>query len=286
MLMLVGVLAGCRNDMHDQPRYKPLRRSDFFLDGRSERPLIPGTVPRGYLKEDAYFYTGMVGNNQPGNELPFPLTAQVLRRGQERFDIYCQPCHSRVGDGNGMIVQRGFRRAASYHTDALRAAPLGHFFDVMTNGFGAMPDYSQQLQPADRWAVAAYIRALQLSQHATLADVPADQRNNISNEPSTVPSIGGTGTMGEIPAPTGAAGAGEPATLGNEAAPGQMVTPQQQQGQPLPPSQQPYSPGAPTPQQNPNPAVPQNPRSPQQMQNQQQQQQQQPRPQNPGGQPR
>jgi hypothetical protein len=223
------VLAACRLDMHDQPRTKPLRRSDFFMDARTERPLLPGVVARGQFHEDAYYYTGMVGPNKPGNDLPFPLTAEVLRRGQERFNIYCSPCHSRVGDGNGMIVQRGYRKPPSYHTDQLRTAPLGHFFDVMTNGFGAMPDYRQQVEPADRWAIAAYIRALQLSQNARLSDVPADMQKSIATEPSVVPSIGGSGTLGEVPAATGAAG--EPPTQGNEAAPGQVRAPQQNQQQ-------------------------------------------------------
>ncbi len=181
-LALLFLLAGCRQDMHDQPRYKPLRRSDFFADGRSSRPLVPGTVARGQLHEDTYFYTGMTAPNQPGNTIPFPVTAEVLRRGQERFNIYCSPCHSRVGDGNGMIVQRGYRHPPSFHTDTLRSLPMGHYFDVMTNGFGAMPDYSQQVPPADRWAIAAYIRVLQKSRDAKLADVPALERARLEEQ--------------------------------------------------------------------------------------------------------
>ena len=169
LLLTLLVLAGCRQDMHDQPRFKPLAMSDFYADLRSSRPPVEGTVARGQLHEDTYFYTGKVGDN-PGDYMPFPVTEEVLQRGRERFDIYCAPCHSRLGDGNGMIVQRGFQHPPSYHTERLRKAPLGYFFQVMTGGFGAMPDYAQQIQPRDRWCIVAYIRALQLSQDATQAD--------------------------------------------------------------------------------------------------------------------
>lgn len=169
------VLVGCRQDMHDQPRFKPLAMSDFYPDLRSARPPVEGTVARGQLHEDAYFYTGKMGAN-PGDYLPFPATADVLARGQERFNIYCSPCHSRIGDGNGMIVQRGYRTPPSYHTERLRKAPLGYFFDVITNGFGAMPDYASQIPPRDRWCIVAYIRALQLSQNATMADVASGEK--------------------------------------------------------------------------------------------------------------
>jgi mono/diheme cytochrome c family protein len=168
-------LAGCREDMQVQPYYRPLRENDFFADKRSARPMIAGTVARGHLDADTYFYTGKVGNND-GDYMPFPVTPEVMARGQQRFNIYCSPCHSELGDGNGMIVQRGYKRPPSYHIDRLRRAPIGYFFDVMTNGFGAMPDYSQQVSPEDRWAIAAYIRALQLSQHATEADVPSGEQ--------------------------------------------------------------------------------------------------------------
>jgi len=169
------VLAGCRLDMHDQPKFKPLAENTFYVDLRSARDPIAGTVARGQLHEDSYFYTGKIGNN-PGDYLPFPVTPDVMARGQDRFNIYCSPCHSRVGDGNGMIVQRGYRRPPSYHIDRLRKAPLGYFFDVMTNGFGAMPDYASQIPPRDRWAIVAYIRALQLSQDASQTDVPTGQK--------------------------------------------------------------------------------------------------------------
>jgi len=175
-LGLIGVLllAGCRQDMHDQPRFKPLAKSDFYADLRSARTPVAGTVARGQLHEDSYLYTGKIGNN-PGDYMPFPVTEEVLLRGRERFDIYCSPCHSRLGDGRGMIVQRGFRAPPSYHTERLRNAPLGYFFDVITQGFGAMPEYASQIPARDRWAIVAYIRALQLSQHATSSDVPAGQ---------------------------------------------------------------------------------------------------------------
>lgn len=164
-------LVGCRQDMHNQPKFKPLRENDFYTDKRSARPIIEGTVARGQLNEDSYYYTGKVGNAY-ATEFPFPVTEQVLKRGQERFNIYCSPCHSEIGDGNGMIVARGFKKPPSYHTERLRTAPVGHFFDVITNGFGAMGDYSAQVSVQDRWAIVAYIRALQFSQNATRADVP------------------------------------------------------------------------------------------------------------------
>jgi hypothetical protein len=167
-----SLLAGCRQDMQDQPKFVPQRGTDFYADGRSARPQVDNTVARGQLHEDAYFSTGMQGGKE-GDGMPFPVTMEVLERGQERYNIYCTPCHSRVGNGEGMIVQRGYRPAGNYHTPRLMAAPLGHFFNVMTNGFGAMPDYAAQLTPADRWAVVAYIKALQLSQAATPADAPA-----------------------------------------------------------------------------------------------------------------
>ena len=168
-LILPLALASCRQDMHDQPRFKALAESDFYPDLRSARPPVEGTVARGQLRSDAYFYTGKVGND-PGDYMPFPVTEEVLKRGQERFDIYCAPCHSRLGDGNGMIAQRGYRHPPSYHEERLRKAPLGYFFGVITDGFGAMPSYADQIPADDRWRIVAYIRALQLSQNATQAD--------------------------------------------------------------------------------------------------------------------
>lgn len=174
-LAVITVLSGCRTDMHVQPRQNPLSRSDFFTDQRSERPPVEGTVARGQLREDTYFYTGKLGNN-PGDYMPFPLTKEVLERGRERYNIYCAPCHSRLGDGNGFIPSRGFaRKPPSFHDPRLQKAALGYFYDVITNGFGIMPDYASQIPPEDRWKIVAYIRALQLSQNATRTDVPQGQ---------------------------------------------------------------------------------------------------------------
>jgi mono/diheme cytochrome c family protein len=169
------VLAGCREDMQDMPRYKPLAATDFFGDGRSERPLPQGTVARGFLRIDSARYTGKV-DGKPVDTFPFPITRADLERGQQRFNIYCAPCHSRVGDGNGMIVRRGYKQAANYHTQKLIDAPVGHFFDVITNGFGAMPSYASRVMPDDRWRIAAYIRVLQFSENATVNDVPPAER--------------------------------------------------------------------------------------------------------------
>jgi len=175
-LWLIVLSVACRQDMHDQPKYIPLRESTFFADQRSARPIIAGTVARGQLYEDTLLSTGRV-NGADARVFPFPIDERVMARGRERFDIYCSPCHGRTGQGDGMVVRRGYRRPPSYHQDRLRDAPVGHFFDVMTNGFGAMPDYAAQIRVEDRWAIAAYIRALQLSEHATLADVPVAERN-------------------------------------------------------------------------------------------------------------
>jgi len=193
------VLAGCRQDMHDQPRFKPLAMSDFYPDMRSSRPPVEGTVARGQLHDDTYFYTGKVGKD-PGDYMPFLVTKDVLERGQQRFNIYCAPCHSRLGDGNGIVVQRGFRAPPSYHTDRLRKAPLGYFFEVMTYGYGAMPEYAPQIPARDRWCIVAYIRALQLSQSAANSDVPVGQQ-----VPSEAPQFrgdpGSGATLPEAAAP-------------------------------------------------------------------------------------
>ena len=183
---LLTATVACRQDMHDQPKYIPLRQSQFFKDASSARPLVEDTVARGTLQDDVGFFTGKDGAKEV-DALPFPLTAQVLDRGEQRFNIYCSPCHDNLGTGQGMIVRRGYRQPPTFHIDRLRQAPLGHFVDVMTNGFGAMPDYRAQVAPRDRWAIAAYIRALQLSQHASVADVPADDRPKLS-QPAARPS--------------------------------------------------------------------------------------------------
>lgn len=175
VLLLALSAAACRQDMHDQPKYRGLRPSSFFADGLAARPVIAGTVPRGRLDEDPLLYTGKEGDAAAA-VFPFPVDQQVMERGQERFNIFCAPCHGRTGMGDGMVVQRGYRRPPPLDDQRLREAPVGHFFDVITHGFGAMPDYAAQIRPADRWAITAYVRALQLSAHATLADVPPAAR--------------------------------------------------------------------------------------------------------------
>ena len=170
-LLAIG-LAGCRQDMHDAPRYDPLESSAITPGQPSARPLLEGTVARGHLNDNRVLHTGME-NDTPVTVFPFEITRADLDRGQERYNIYCSPCHSRIGDGLGMVVQRGFRQATSFHLDRMREAPVGYFFDVMTNGFGAMADYKAQIAVEDRWRIAAYIRALQFSHQATTADVPA-----------------------------------------------------------------------------------------------------------------
>ena len=171
------LVTGCRQDMQNQPKLIPQRGSDMFADHRGARPQVMDTVARGQLREDSYFYTGVVqganGYREEQNLMPFPVTLDVLKRGQERFNIYCMPCHSRVGNGLGAIVDRGYKPAANLHDQVRVSQPISHYFYVMTHGYGAMPDYSSQLTPVDRWAVAAYIRALQLSQAAAVKDVPA-----------------------------------------------------------------------------------------------------------------
>lgn len=215
ILVLAALAFGaCRQDMHDQPKYRPLRPVDqigSINDGRSARPLVEGAVARGELRDDVEFYTGRIAGSgktvattpptassqlagQPASagsvglqgfvtEFPMQISAADLDRGQERFNIYCSVCHGPLGDGGGMIPRRGFRKPPSYHDDRLRNAPAGYFFDVITNGFGNMPDYSAQVEPADRWRIIAYIRALQLSQRASVADVPPDKRGELNKKP-------------------------------------------------------------------------------------------------------
>jgi mono/diheme cytochrome c family protein len=175
-------LTACRQDMHNEPRYKPLAESDFFKDHRSARPMVEGTVARGHLRIDEARYTGKI-NGEEIDQFPIPITKEDIERGQTRFNVYCTPCHSRIGDGNGMIVLRGFRQPPSYYSDRLRNEPVGHYFDVITNGFGAMASYASRVQTDDRWRIIAYIRALQLSESASINDVPADQRQNLAVEP-------------------------------------------------------------------------------------------------------
>jgi mono/diheme cytochrome c family protein len=180
LTVVVATLGGgaCRQDMHNAPRVDPYEETDAFADGRPMRPIPEGTVARGHLNEDELMFAGKSGG-QFVDQFPFQVTRDVLERGRDRFNIYCSPCHGRTATGNGIIVQRGLRPPPSFHDDKIRSQPVGYYFDVMTNGFGAMQDYRSQLEAKDRWAVAAYIRALQYSQHASLADVPADKRGEL-----------------------------------------------------------------------------------------------------------
>jgi mono/diheme cytochrome c family protein len=208
ILLLTVAAIGCRQDMADQPKYLPLEQSDLFADKQASRPLEPGTVARGYLQEDSAFFTGAketdiqpawvsaligagtvwnvvalsVPMQEPVAEFPFPITEAVMKHGQERFNIYCAVCHDRVGTGHGRIVQRGYIHPPSFHTDRLRKAPVGHFFQVITRGFGAMPDYAQQISPSDRWAIVAYVRALQESQNTPLKDIPEEVQRRLDAE--------------------------------------------------------------------------------------------------------
>jgi len=169
--------------MHDQPKYRPYRRSEFFGDERSARPQVAGTVARGQLQEDTLLATGKAGAAF-ADTLPVAVDEAMIRRGQDRFRIYCSPCHGLLGRGDGMIVRRGYRQPSSFHADRLRAQPAGYFFDVISHGFGAMPDYAAQIALKDRWAIVAYVRVLQMSQDATLADVPADRRGELDEPPA------------------------------------------------------------------------------------------------------
>jgi hypothetical protein len=196
LLVLIAITTGCRIDMHIQPYYRPFAKSDFFADDRSARMPVEGTVARGDLREDTYFYTGKIGNNL-GDYMPFPVTAEVLARGRERYNIYCAPCHGRVGDGNGFIPTRGFRQPPSFHIDRLRNVPIAYLFDVDTNGYGV-------IAPRDRWCIAAYIRALQLSQNAHASDVPAGQK--VPSPPPQFRDIGNGATLPEIALPAAVEG--------------------------------------------------------------------------------
>lgn len=173
--VLLTAAGACRQDMFNQPRYKPLQASTFFADGRASRPLPEDTVPFGGAPPDELLSTGRVGGIA-ADRFPFPVTAAVLDRGQQRYEIFCSVCHGATGSGNGMVVQRGFKAPPSFHTDRLRQAPAGHFVEVMTNGFGAMYDYRSRVAPEDRWAIAAYIRALQQSENVPLSEIPAPER--------------------------------------------------------------------------------------------------------------
>jgi len=171
--LCVALAAGCRQDMADQPRYNPLAPSTFFADGRSERPLVQNTVARGSIAFDA------LAIPKDSNAFPLPVTAALLERGQDRYKIFCTPCHGLQGDGNGFVAMRGMKHPPSYHIERLRDAPVGYFYDVVTNGFGVMPDYAEQIPPPDRWAIVAYIRVLQLSRNAKLSELPPDLKSKL-----------------------------------------------------------------------------------------------------------
>jgi mono/diheme cytochrome c family protein len=175
---LVAASVACRQDMHDQPTYSALEASDIFEDGSASRPPIPGTVARGQLKEDVEFYTGKLPGEagDPVTEFPFPIDERVMARGREMFDAYCAVCHGRTGAGDGMVVRRGFSRPPSLVDDRMRDLPPGHFFDIISNGFGAMPDHASQIRVEDRWAIVAYLRALQLSASVSVNDIPPAER--------------------------------------------------------------------------------------------------------------
>jgi mono/diheme cytochrome c family protein len=173
-------LAGCsRLDMQDQPKLKYERPSDFFADGRSGRPEVDGTVARGSLNEDTAFYDGTDAAGNDVDAFPVAVDKAFIERGRQRFDAFCAPCHGRIGNGLGMIVRRGFKQPPSYHIDRLRNAPVGHLYQVITNGYGAMLNYAQQVTVRDRWAIVAYIRALQYSQNANIDELPTEARARI-----------------------------------------------------------------------------------------------------------
>ena len=174
---------GCRQDMHDQAKYEPYEVSDFFTDGRASRLPVPGTVARGWLREDPHLYRGIGPDGGFATTLPMPLSRELVERGHQRYDIFCSPCHGRLGDGLGMIVQRGFKQPASFHEARLREMPYGYYFDVMTNGFGEMSSYRAQVPVEDRWAIAAYVRALQLSRQVPQNQLTAAERRELEDTP-------------------------------------------------------------------------------------------------------
>ena len=194
--LLLLALTACRRDMQDQPRYKPLAASEFFSDGRSARPEVEGTIARGQLRIDEARYTGKIAGEDI-TEFPIPISKDDIERGQARFNVYCTPCHGRLGDGNGMVVMRGFRQPPSYYSQRLMDAPVGHFYDVISNGFGSMASYASRVTPDDRWRIIAYIRALQFSESAKLSDVPADARQNLTVEAP----LRNSGEPGDVPIP-------------------------------------------------------------------------------------
>lgn len=179
----VAILSGCRQDMHDTPRYEAYEASDFWGDRQSSRHIVEDTVPRGGLQDDTVLFTGRTPDGQLATAFPIKMDLAMLRRGRQRFNIYCSPCHDQAGTGQGMIVRRGYRPPPSFHIDRLRQAAPGYFVDVITRGFGTMPDYSAQVPAPDRWAIAGYIRALQLSQDAPLSALPETERRRLMEAP-------------------------------------------------------------------------------------------------------
>lgn len=196
MTFVLASASSCfRLHMYDQPRYEPLEFSSSAKNGQSARHPVAGTIARGTLQEDRHYYTGMEGDSVFTNEFPFEVTLPVLERGRERYNIYCSVCHDRVGTGRGMVVQRGFQQPTSYHVDRLRREPVGYFFDVITNGFAKMPSYSTQIPVQDRWAIVAYVRALQLSQYSMVSELPSALRQRV--EQGEIPGDGDGHVEGE-----------------------------------------------------------------------------------------
>ncbi|MGH9380664.1 MAG: c-type cytochrome [Thermoanaerobaculia bacterium] len=196
-VLAAGVLGGCRQDMHDQPRLEPLEASGFFDDGRGSRAPVEGTVARGMLREDAALYRGLDASGAPVAEIPVEVDLETLERGRFLFDGFCAPCHDRAGTGNGMVVQRGFKQPPSMHETRLREAPPGYVFGIISNGFGQMSSYAAQIEAEDRWAVAAYIRALQLSQDAAVTDLTADERRRLEQAAAADAAMEGEPAHGE-----------------------------------------------------------------------------------------
>ena len=205
-LAIVGAI-GCRQEMYDQPKYKALRASDFFADGRQARPLPDGTVARGFLRTDSRTFEGRQGGVLV-TEFPLSVDAALLARGRQRYDIFCSPCHDRSGYGAGMVVRRGYRAPPSFHVDRLRDAPVGHFYDVITRGFGAMPDYASQIDVNDRWAIVAYVRALQLSQNARLDGLTPEERERLNGMPEAPTAPTPTPAPAPFPIPGAEPGGG------------------------------------------------------------------------------
>ena len=218
LALAAGLLAtsGCRQNMHNQHKIEPYETSDFFADGQASRQLPDGVVPLGTYGEEVAPYTGLVVAQNATFDGPPPVTPELLQRGQQRFNIYCSPCHGRMGDGRGMIVRRGYKQPTSFHDPRLRGAQVDYFFTVMTEGFGVMPSYKEEVAVPDRWAIAAYIRALQYSQNARLADLPADQRQALETELAQ-PQLGAPGSSADRhSAAGGSATHPDPSEVSNE----------------------------------------------------------------------